>query len=208
MTRILYFLPFLFAITLSSISFKPAREIENEAEEVLAGKPDDSSKWVLDKSQSSITFSITHLVVSKAEGLFSIFDGTMESTRPDFSDARIRFTIDAASINTDNEARDKHLRSDGYFDVTKFPKISFEGTSFKPLGGKKYQLTGNLTLKDVTKTVVFEVVSNSNPGVKTGKASFKCTTAINRYDYHISSGGAALGKEVAIQVNVEMNELK
>ncbi len=201
MKRSIYLLP-LVIIIFSFIS-------PDTGYRTTTGTPVPSGKWVVDKSQSAVRFSVTHLVVSKAEGFFKTFDATMESARPDFSDARIRFTIDAASIDTDNETRDKHLRDEGYFNVEKYPKITFESTSLKPSGGKNYKLTGSLTLKDVTKTVVFDVVYGGSSATDKGaKAVFNCTTVINRYDYNIKSGGAAIGNEVTITVKVEMDEVK
>jgi polyisoprenoid-binding protein YceI len=172
------------------------------------------TKWTVDKGHSNVKFSVTHMVVSEMEGTFKVFDGTMEHTKPDFSDAKVNFSIDVASVNTDNERRDGHLKSDDFFNVEKFPKMTFVSTSVKPLGGNKYQMAGNLTIRDVTKPVVFDVthggVLNTSRGAKAG---FKATTKINRFDYNLKwdrateTGGLVVDKEVTIQVNVEMDKV-
>ncbi|HSF45437.1 MAG TPA: YceI family protein [Chitinophagaceae bacterium] len=172
------------------------------------------TKWTVDKGHSNVKFAVTHMVVSEMEGTFKVFDGTMEHTKPDFSDAKINFSIDVASVNTDNERRDGHLKSDDFFNAEKYPKMTFVSTSVKPMGGNKYQLTGNLTIRDVTKPVVFDVthggVLNTSRGAKAG---FKAVTKINRFDYNLKwdrateTGGLVVDKEVTIQVNVEMDKV-
>ena len=81
----------------------------------------------------------------------------MENSKEDFSDAKINFTVDVASIDTDNERRDNHLKGDDFFNAEKFPAMKFESTSMKSLGNNKYTLAGNLTIRDVTKPVSFDV---------------------------------------------------
>jgi polyisoprenoid-binding protein YceI len=182
---------------------------------VLAGATASAqTKWTVDKTHSNVKFMVTHMVVSEMEGTFKVFDGTMENTKPDFSDAKISFAIDVASVNTDNERRDGHLKSDDFFNAEKYPKMTFVSTSVKPMGGNKYELAGNLTIRDITKPVVFEVthggVLNTSRGAKAG---FKATTKINRFDYNLKwdrateTGGLVVDKEVTIQVNVEMDKV-
>ena len=172
-------------------------------------------KWAVDKAHSSIKFTVTHMVISEVEGSFKIFDGTVEHTKDDFSDAKINFSIDVNSVNTDNENRDKHLKSDDFFNAEKFPAMKFEGTSLTPAGGNKYKLTGNLTIRDVTKPVVFDVTFGGIAKSQRGnKAGFKATATINRFDYNLKwsaateAGGLVVSKDVAITVNVELNEVK
>jgi polyisoprenoid-binding protein YceI len=172
------------------------------------------TKWSVDKAHSSVKFSVIHMVVSEVDGNFKMFDGSLEAAKPDFSDAKINFTIDVNSINTDNEKREGHLKSADFFDVANYPQIKFVGTSMKPLGGNKYELKGNLTLKDVTKPVVFQVTYGGTLTTKNGaKAGFKAKTTIDRYDYNLKwnnaleAGGLAVSKEVEITVNVELNKM-
>ena len=173
------------------------------------------TKWTIDKVHSNVKFTVTHLVISEVEGYFKIFDGSMEHSKPDFSDARINFSVDINSINTDNENRDKHLKSDDFFNAEKFPQMKFESTSFTPLGNNKYKLAGNLTIRDVSKPVTFDVTygGTANMGPTT-KAGFKAKTTINRFDYGLKwdkateSGGLVVGKDVEIVVNAELNQVK
>jgi len=171
------------------------------------------TKWSVDKAHSSVKFSVVHMVVSEVDGNFKMFDGSLEAAKADFSDAKVNFTIDANSINTDNERREGHLKSADFFDVAVYPSIKFVSTSMKPLGGNKYELAGNLTLKDVTKPVVFQVTYGGTLTTKNGtKAGFKAKTTIDRYDYNLKwnnaleAGGLAVSKEVEITVNVELNK--
>jgi polyisoprenoid-binding protein YceI len=167
--------------------------------------------WTLDKAHSSVKFTVEHLVISEVEGNFTDFDGTLVSTGPDFSNAKIGFTVNVASVNTDNEMRDDHLRSDDFFNAEKFPKMTFQSVSFKKVNDKKYELTGDLTIRDVTKRVRFDVVYGGTVKDPWGntKAGFKATTTINRFDYHLKwnslteMGGAVAGSDVNITVNVE-----
>ena len=173
------------------------------------------TKWTLDKTHSSVRFSVSHMVVSEAEGTFKSWNGTVENTKPDFTDAKIAFTIDVSSINTDNENRDNHLKSPDFFDAQKFPTIKFESTSMQALGDNKYKLNGNLTIKDVTKPVTFDVTyGGSITGQRGTKAGFKATTTINRFDYNLKwdrateSGGLVVGKDVEITVKIELDQAK
>lgn len=97
---------------------------------VLAFKPVPVGKWDLDKSHSNVKFSVTHLLVSETEGTFKIANASVLSDKPDFTDALINFDIDVNSINTDNADRDKHLKSDDFFNAEQFPKAVFTSTSF------------------------------------------------------------------------------
>ncbi|TAK37405.1 MAG: polyisoprenoid-binding protein [Saprospiraceae bacterium] len=173
------------------------------------------TKWTVDKAHSSVKFTVTHLVISEVEGSFKIFDGTMTNTKPDYSDAKINFTVDVNSISTDNEGRDKHLKSDDFFSAETFPQIKFESTSFAPQGGNKYKLTGNLTVKDVTKQVTWDVTYGGTAVARgTTKAGFKAKTTISRFDYNLKwssmteAGGLVVGENVDIVVNLEMNQAK
>ncbi len=172
------------------------------------------TKWTVDKTHSNVKFGITHMVVSEVEGTFKVFDGTLEHTKADFSDAKVNFAIDVASVNTDNERRDGHLKSDDFFNAEKFPKMTFTSTSVKVLGNNKYEMAGNLTIRDITKPVVFQVTHGGVLTTSRGaKAGFKATTTINRFDYNLKwdrateTGGLVVSKDVAITVNVELDKV-
>ena len=172
-----------------------------------------AATWSIDKAHSNVKFAVTHLVVSEVEGSFKLFDGGMENTKEDFSDAKINFTVDVNSINTDNDMRDKHLKGDDFFSAEKYPAMKFQSTSFTPAGGNKYKLAGNLTIKDITKPVIFDVTygGTANMMGKT-KVGFKAKTTINRFDYNLKwdkateAGGLVVSKDVDLIVNVEMNK--
>lgn len=172
-----------------------------------------TTKWVVDKGHTNVKFTVQHMVVSEMEGSFKVYDGILEHTKPDFSDAKINFTVDVASINTDNERRDGHLKSDEFFNAEKFPKMTFVSTSVKPLGNNKFDIAGNLTIRDVTKPVVFNVIHGGVLTTSKGaKAGFKARTTINRFDYNLKwdrateSGGLVVGKDVEITLNVELDK--
>lgn len=184
-------------------------------ETVAAATSAYATKWVLDKSHSNIRFTVTHMVVSEVEGSFKAFDGTFDASKADFSDARVNFTIDVNSINTDNEGRDKHLKGDDFFNAAQYPQIKFESTAFKPAGGNKYKLEGNLTVRDITKPVVFDVTYGGTAASSRGaKAGFKAKTTIDRFAFGLKwnrmteAGGLAVGKDVEVTVNIELNEAK
>lgn len=172
--------------------------------------------WNVDPAHSSVTFTVSHLVISEVEGSFKKYSGTIVSSKPDFSDAVINFTVDVNSINTDNDQRDKHLKSADFFDAAKYSEMTFKSTSFKKTFGNKYVLSGDLTIKDVTKPVKFDVTFGGTAKDAGGnmRAGFKATTKINRFDYNLKwdklteAGGAVVGREVTINIKVEAVEKK
>lgn len=205
------------AVAFSVTAFRPASTSEpvKGKEATAETAAPRFAKWTLDKGHSNVKFSVTHMVVSDVEGSFKLFDGSMEHTKPDYSDAKISFTVDVNSINTDNTNRDNHLKSDDFFNAATYPTMKFESTAFTPLGGNKYKLDGNLTIRDVTKPVSFDVTYGGSIATQRGaKTGFKAKTTINRFDYNLKwdrateTGGLVVGKEVGIQVNVELNEAK
>lgn len=174
------------------------------------------TKWTVDKAHSKVQFTVTHLVISEVTGEFKSFDATVESSKDDFTDAKIDFWADVNSISTDNDARDKHLKSDDFFNAEKFPKLTFKGKSFKKVSGKNYKLVGDLTIRDVTKEVTLNVVYNGTVKDPYGntKAGFKITGSLNRFDYNlkwnalIEAGGAVVGKTVEMTINLELQKSK
>ena len=139
----------------------------------------------------------------------------MTATKPDFTDASIVFAADVNSINTDNENRDKHLKSDDFFNAEKFPQVKFVSKSFKALGNNKYTLAGDLTIRDITRPVTFDVTYGgtvTSAAMGGTHAGFKAKTTINRFDYNLKwnaateAGGAVVGKEVDITLNIDMKK--
>lgn len=140
----------------------------------------------------------------------------MTNTKPNFTDANVDFTIDVNSVNTDNEMRDKHLKSDGFFNTEKYPNMVFKSTSMQKLAGNKYALMGNLTIRSITKPAKFDVTygGTAKDGYGNTKVSFKATTVINRFDYGLKwntateAGGATVGKDVTIDLKLEFAQAK
>lgn len=173
-----------------------------------------AQNWSLDKAHSSINFSVTHMVVSEVDGNFKDFSAEVKSEKPDFSDLVTTFTIQAASVNTNNDKRDEHLRGDEFFSSEKYPTITFKSTSVKKISDNKLELEGDMTMKGVTKKVKWDVKYNGTiKDAKGGsRAGFKATTTINRKDYGVSwnktldSGGLTVSDEVAITVNAEIKK--
>jgi polyisoprenoid-binding protein YceI len=172
------------------------------------------SGWKLDKNHSSIGFSVKHLVISTVSGNFKDFDITLTTAKDDFSDAAVQAVIKTASINTDNTARDNHLKSDDFFNAEKFTEIKFTSTSFEKIGEGKYKIAGDLTIRDVTKKVVFDAVYNGSIKTPWGNTAMSWTAAtiINRFDYNLKwnkaleSGGLIAGQDVTITINLEMDK--
>jgi|SRR6185503_5925083 len=166
------------------------------------------STWKNDPMHSKLGFTITHLSVSDVDGIFKEFTCTIVASKPDFSDAKFQLTVNTASINTDVEYRDKDLRSENYFDVAKFPTMTFTSTGITPVSTNHYKLTGNLTLHGVTKLVTMDLWYRgtiTNPMSKKDDAGFKLSGTINRKDFGIaaSAPNAMLSEEVTINANGE-----
>jgi polyisoprenoid-binding protein YceI len=170
------------------------------------------TKWDVDKAHSKVGFSVTHMVISEVDGFFNDFQGDITTTGDDFSTAKINFTIDVNSITTDNQQRDTHLKSDDFFNAAKFPKITFVGKSLKKVGDNKYKLTGDFTIRDVTKEITLDVTMNGivkDPWGLT-RAGFKIRGEINRFDYNLKwnkmleAGGLVVSKDVELVINLEL----
>lgn len=172
--------------------------------------------WNVDASHSNVRFVVTHLTVSEVEGSFKKFNGTINATGADFNNAKVTFTVDVNSIFTDNDGRDKHLKSDDFFNAEQYPNMTFTSTSFKKVKGNIYTLEGNLTIRSVTKPVKFAVLYGGAVKDPWGniKAGFKASTKISRAAYGLKwntlteAGGAVVGDEVTIQLSLEFGQQK
>lgn len=172
-----------------------------------------AEEYALDKAHSSIGFSAKHLMVSKTTGLFNDYDGTIKFDPKDLAASKIEVTVKSASIDTHMEKRDEHLKSPDFLDVEKFPTISFVTKSITK-EGDAYQLTGDLTVKAVTKEIkvpaeISGPVNSPMGGTVIGiQSSFK----INRQDYGVSwnktmdNGGFVVSDNVTIDVTIEANK--
>lgn len=169
--------------------------------------------WNIDKSHSNVQFTVTHMVISEVTGSFNIFEGKLtQKNGKDFTGSSIDFTADAASIFTDNDKRDQHLRSDDFFNSEKYPKMSFKSKSFTKVNDKKYKLVGDLTIRDVTKEVTLDVdfMGTVKDNWGNNRAAFKLSGSIDRFDYGLKwnslleVGGAVVGKDVKINCNIQL----
>jgi polyisoprenoid-binding protein YceI len=188
---------------------------------MVAGAAFAQTNWAIDKNHSKIGFNVSHMVVAEVEGYFKDYDAKVVSSADDFAGSTIEFTAKTASIFTDNEGRDAHLRGEGnreddFFGAAKYPELKFAGTLAKENG--KYVLKGNLTIRDVTKPVTLDVtyggrVKTANPKNPNGeKAGFKIKGKINRKDYGLKfaaalqDGSLVVGDEVELNIKVELNK--
>ncbi len=175
-----------------------------------------AQSWQVDKIHSTVRFNVSHLVISEVEGSFKVYDGKIESSKPDFADASINFQVDVNSINTDNSMRDEHLKSPDFFNVKDYPKMTFKSTSFKKKSGNKYELIGDLTIKNITQKALFTVTygGTMKDGYGNIKSGFKAVSSIDRFAYGLKwnalteAGGATVGKEVGITLNLEFTQTK
>ena len=170
------------------------------------------TKWTTDPMHSFVNFAVKHSGISIVDGSFKKFDGEIMADRADLTDAKINFSADVASINTSVEMRDKHLKSDDFFNAEKYPKMTFVSSSFNKVRGNLYKLSGKLTIRDVTKDVTFNVVYGGTAKDQQGntKAGFLATTTINRLDYNVSYDptGAGVAKNVNITLNLQFVQAK
>ncbi len=164
--------------------------------------------WKIDPNHTASQFAIRHMSISTVRGQFNKTTGTVMYDPKDPSKTAIDVLIDAASINTRIDARDKDLRSPNYFDVEKFPTLTFKSKRTEAAGPGKLKVTGDLTIRGVTKEVVLEVEGPSEP-LKDPKGNLhlgaSATTKINRKDFGVGSAPAAiLGEEVNITIDAEL----
>ncbi len=163
--------------------------------------------WKSDNAHTNMNFAVSHLVISEVTGNFNEFD--IQATADEsFNDPNFTVTIQTASIDTDNERRDNHLKSEDFFEVEKFPTIEFKTTSVEKTGENTFKLKGDLTMHGVTKPVALDGKLN---GIITDqrsqklKAGLKFTTTLNREDFNIGTGTMApIGEEISITINTEM----
>lgn len=171
-----------------------------------------SKTWNVDQSHSKVNFSVSHLMISEVDGIFSTFNGNITSESNDFSNAKIYFEIDINSINTGNSKRDAHLKSEDFFSVKKYSKMIFKSTSFKKKKGNKYTLKGNLTMRGITKQVELEVKYGGTAvdGYGNTRAGFVIAGIINRIDYGVAwnaktkEGGWTVGEDVNLTIKLEL----
>jgi polyisoprenoid-binding protein YceI len=169
-----------------------------------------TTKWVLDPTHSEVQFKVKHLVISTVSGFFKSFEGSLTTESEDFENAKVEFSLDVNSIDTNQEQRDGHLKSADFFDAETYPKISFTSTSLTK-DGDDYKLNGDLTIKDVTKPVSLDVEYGGSAGDFYGntKAGFEVTGKVNRKEFGLTwdgvteAGSIVVGEDIKLIINVQ-----
>lgn len=165
-----------------------------------------TTKWAIDPTHSEVSFKVKHLVISTVTGYFRKFEGSAESTSDDFNGAKVSFTADIDSIDTNQSDRDGHLKSDDFFNAEKFPKMSFSGI----LEGST--LKGDLTIRDITKTVTMDVDFGGVAGDPYGntKAGFEIEGKISRKEFGLmwnavtEAGSVVVSDQVRIILSIQL----
>lgn len=146
--------------------------------------------WKRDQAHAQLAFTVTHMGISDVSGFFNNFDVTVTSEKKDFSDAVFELTADVSSIDTRVEARNNHLKSADFFDIEKYPTMHYKSTSIKRVGDNNYKLTGDLTIRNITKPVTMDLVyrgTNHDEKANTSTAGFQLSGVIKRSDFDFGS---------------------
>jgi polyisoprenoid-binding protein YceI len=168
--------------------------------------------WNIDPMHSEIVFKVKHLVISTVTGRFNEFEGSLTTTKDDFSDAVIKFAAKTASVDTSNKQRDEHLRSDDFFNASQYPELSFASDKFEKISDNQYKMSGKMQIRDITKAITLDVELGGvaqDPYGNT-KAGFEVSGKINRKDFGLQwgavteAGSVVVGDEVRLQLNVQL----
>jgi polyisoprenoid-binding protein YceI len=170
--------------------------------------------WKLDKSHSQVKFSVAHMVISEVTGVFKDFDVNFASAADDFTDATIEAAIKTASIDTGNENRDRHVRGEEFLNAEKFPEMRFKSTKVEKRSESNYTVTGDLTIRDVTKSVILDMKYKGSIKDMRGNpvVAFKATTTVDRFEFGttwdkvIEGGGLVAGKNVEVTLLMEFRK--
>lgn len=161
---------------------------------------------------SDVQFKVKHRMINTVTGEFTKYTVDVDSSKPDFRDAVIRFEADVQSITTKNEMRDGHLKSDDFFNAVRFPTISFVSTAFTKTGDETFDLTGDFTIRDITKSITLkgEFGGTILDFYGNTKAGFELTGKINRKEYGLQwngvteAGGVVVSDDVRLHLNVQL----
>ncbi len=171
------------------------------------GSADAADTYKLDPAHTNILFVVDHLGFSNMIGQFQSFEGTFDFDGKSVEGASVKLAIKTDSVDTDHEARDKHLKSPDFFNAQEFPEMTFASTGFEPTGEKTAKMTGDLTLLGVTKPVTLDVTFNKadkfpmDPNVFI--AGFSAKGTLNRLDYGMKYAAGALGDTVTLWIEAE-----
>jgi len=175
-----------------------------------------ATKWVVDPMHSEVQFKVKHLVISTVTGFFKSFEGSMETVNDDFDGAEVSFAINIDSLDTNHGQRDEHLKGAEFFDAAQYPQITFKSTSFKKTGDDEYDLTGDLTVKGITKQVTLsaEFGGSTDDFYGNTKAGFEVSGKINRKDFGLTwngvteAGAVVVGEDIKLLANIQFAKVK
>jgi polyisoprenoid-binding protein YceI len=170
-----------------------------------------TERWQIDSSHSGIQFTVRHLVIAKVRGQFSRWTGALEVPGGDYGQGSLDVVIDASSIDTGVKDRDAHLRSADFFDVERYPEITFRSTAVTQTGADRLRVDGALTIKGITREVALdvEVLGQAKDPWGNERAAFSATTAINRQEFGLTwnqvleTGGVMVGDRIEIAIDIE-----
>jgi len=172
-----------------------------------------SSTWNIDAGHSSADFKVRHMMISHSKGEFSGLSGVLKLDEDDFTQSTVEASIPVASLRTGDDSRDEHLKNADFFDVEKFPTMTFKSTRIKSTGGRNYAVTGDLTIRGVSKSVTLAVEDFSEPSKDpwgNQRIGFSASTKIDRKDFGLTwntaleAGGMLVGDEVTITLEIQL----
>ncbi|MBD0258043.1 MAG: YceI family protein [Cytophagales bacterium] len=175
-----------------------------------------TTTWALDPMHSEIQFKVKHLVISTVTGSFKTFDGSATTEGDDWNTAKVNFSADIASIDTNMAQRDEHLRGADFFDAETHPRLVFESTAMRKVSGDTYKLEGNLTIKGVSRPITFDVEYGGSATDFYGntKAGFELTGKLSRKEFGLTwngvteAGAIVVGDEIKLIGNVQFAKQK
>ncbi|HMO40819.1 MAG TPA: YceI family protein [Saprospiraceae bacterium] len=171
-----------------------------------------ATQWAIDPTHSEISFKVKHLVISTVTGFFREFSGGIEQAGEGFEGAEAYFSANINSIDTNQSDRDNHLKSDDFFNAAAYPEMTFRSTAFEKAGENKFKVTGDLTIRDVTKTVVLhaDFLGEAADPYGNHKAGFEINGSINRKEFGLKwnavteAGAIVVSDEVRLHLNVQV----
>ncbi len=173
--------------------------------------PEVRTTWQFDTAHTNIEFAVRHMMIATVKGRFADFEGVLQLDEQDLTRSTVEVSIDAASLDTRNEQRDGHLRSGDFFDVERFPRLTFRSSRIERQGEDRFRVYGDLTIRDETREVVLEAEQLGRARSPWGQdvVAFRASTTLDREEFGLTwnqaleTGGILVGKEVRISLEVE-----
>lgn len=165
----------------------------------------DQPGWKFDLAHSNIKFTVTHLGLNRVAGSFGTFDGMIYFDPENPASGQVEAVIQVESVDTNNDKRDDHLRTDDFFDVQQFPAASFRSTEWKHLGDNRFSVTGDLQIMETTKPVTLEVELLGTAEVRgVLKSGWMARTSLDRYEWGVGGSGAfPIGREIGLEISIQ-----